>query len=337
MNGDRMRRVKTGDPLKIPANTYNRVLDATEAVEGFGVDNGAIRAKARLGFTEVMVNNASGSALPRFSVVGIDGAGTLAGGAINNEDSGRMMSQPWYLVGVSPSLRYYGGQWAVLKDAAAEGRTARAFWKGLCTVPVWFKPNAAAARWADIPWDTSAGWKGLAAQHSGRARIISKDTSPISGIDLDKLGLADPKLGSVYFCVIDIGEPGLMEILATPTSGSLIDGETDRWELEWSEVIVSGTSYTMPSGLRSHADLGLALNAAEFGNTGSGLQPDGVFVDALPGTYSKREIRQGILLRIRGPYFDGEAGSSGEETPFWISEAVANQYWGACEASSSGV
>lgn len=342
MNGDQMRRVKSGDRLVIPARTYNRVLDATEKVEGYQQGSGTLRSTAGLSATEVVVNNASGSALPRFAVIGIDGAGTLADGAINNEDSGRMLSQPWYLTGVSPTIRHYGGQWAILKDAAADGRTVRAFWKGLCTVPVFFQPNAANARYADLSYDTTLAFETLQAQFSGRARIISKDSSPISETDMAKLGLTAPKAGAFYFCVIDIGDPGPMEILVTPTASALISGETDRWEYEWDEVVMgAGYDYSAPAGLRTSTRLGVMVNPAESGNTTAGLQPDGVDTSALLGTFAKKPLGEGIVLRIHGPYFLGDESSSGDADPYWLSEPVANQYWGECEepasSSSSGV
>ncbi|MFI4854933.1 MAG: hypothetical protein ACIAQF_08160, partial [Phycisphaerales bacterium JB065] len=257
-------------------------------------------------------------------------------GEINNEDSGRMLSQPWYLVGVTPSLRDYGGNWAILKDAAADGRTVRAYWKGLCTVPVWFAPAASDAAYADIPYNTSEGVECLQAQHSGRARIVAKDSSSISGSDLGKLGLTAPSSGAIYLCVIDIGDPRQIEILATPTSATMISGETDRWEYEWKEVVMgSDYNYSTPAGLRSNTTLGVLVNGAEGGNTTAGPQPDGVDTSGLLGTFEKKAIGEGIIVRIHGPYFKGDESSSGDADPYWLSDPVANQYWGGCEEESS--
>ena len=66
-----IRKVQPGEPLKIPAAAYNAFVDAANSTKAAMLRNG--QDAGNLGAGTVLVRNATGADLGRFSIVGIDG------------------------------------------------------------------------------------------------------------------------------------------------------------------------------------------------------------------------------------------------------------------------
>ena len=74
MPADPLRKVKSGDTLRIPAVAYNAFVDAALYTRAMGQTGGAPSvAGFRTTPTEILVKNSSGAAAPQFGVLEIDG------------------------------------------------------------------------------------------------------------------------------------------------------------------------------------------------------------------------------------------------------------------------
>lgn len=73
-NGNPMAKVKAGDKLRVPADAYNAFIDAAIAERARGLDRGGGDLRPLTHRANVVpVKNDTTAALPRFSVLGIDG------------------------------------------------------------------------------------------------------------------------------------------------------------------------------------------------------------------------------------------------------------------------
>lgn len=72
MSGDNFRQVATGDRISIAADTWNRVLRATQWAESFQRNAGAGLVRTPVDFGRAQVKNSSGVDVSRFGVLGID-------------------------------------------------------------------------------------------------------------------------------------------------------------------------------------------------------------------------------------------------------------------------
>ena len=71
--GDTLKKVQSGDPLKIPAATFNTFVDAAQDFLRRQRDIGRTPVADRPPFETVLLKNASGADRGRFDVLGIDG------------------------------------------------------------------------------------------------------------------------------------------------------------------------------------------------------------------------------------------------------------------------
>ena len=116
-----LRRVKPGDPLRIPAETWNRLLDLLESSQFAGRRGGA---PAQLGPT-VPVRNDSGTDVP------VGGVLAVSSSAVDCTESG--WPHGWCLVGTAPG----DDGWqriAVAADAIPAGAIGQAWIDGVCPV-----------------------------------------------------------------------------------------------------------------------------------------------------------------------------------------------------------
>jgi hypothetical protein len=115
----------------------------------------------------------------------------------------------------------------------------------------------------------------------------------------------------------------LHSIYAVVTSSAPISGSTNRWIYDWAQVELATPGSAIKKG-RTSATIGKAYNRAEYGDTESGVQSDGVNRDNLPGTYARKPIGEGRVVKLEGPVFDVNG------TAYWTFYAT-NHYDGDCE------
>jgi len=128
MSGDYLKKVKSRDPLRIPAQTFNTFIDAANDFQQRQRD---IARKAQASIrrnTIIPIKNSTGQDLDRFSVVGIDSPIFTTS---DNIDS--FKNQP-AIVGKVPTLDDHFGKFAVLLEPVKDGQVASGCVAGVCAV-----------------------------------------------------------------------------------------------------------------------------------------------------------------------------------------------------------
>lgn len=115
---DPFQRARRGDPLAIPASTYNAMLDAAEANRAAEIDAGDPLRTLPAGW--VLVRNQSGSAVARFEVLGIDAPTFTPTAAAELLDQRRIV-----LDGVTPAAAHLRS-FVVLQEPLPDGAIGRA-------------------------------------------------------------------------------------------------------------------------------------------------------------------------------------------------------------------
>ncbi len=170
MAGDALKKVASGQVLRIPAQAYNAFVDAAEAVRsralGFGQDALGRDSRNQL----VYVRNDSERDLTQFAVLGVDGV------VITPQENESEFKVHPVLVGVVPQEDAHRGRFAVLAEPLGMGRIGRAYLVGVCPVRVTIPDDAesggAQARFADIADDET---ESLTVSASGAAEILWLD------------------------------------------------------------------------------------------------------------------------------------------------------------------
>lgn len=155
-----LTKVKPGDPLKIPAETFNAFVEAArdfqERQRSAGRDSQRDFRQAGI----VLVRNESGADRDRFEVLGIEGPIIKPG--INLDAFKDRVA----LRGVVPRRRHKG-RFAILLEPAAVGETVRAVVDGVC--PVRVKMVDECDRFADVRQGVTAR---LESAPSGAAYLL---------------------------------------------------------------------------------------------------------------------------------------------------------------------
>ena len=117
-----MTHVKPGDPLRIPAQTYNAMVDAARATRSgaSGLASSGIPGQHLPAADVVLVRNDSGVAQDRFDVLGIDEPIILP--ADNEPEWQRRIA----LSCVTPAVDTHEGRFVVLLEPLADGAIGRA-------------------------------------------------------------------------------------------------------------------------------------------------------------------------------------------------------------------
>ena len=130
-----LQRVRTGDPLRIPAGDWNKVVDATRTffAQQAGVNTRVTATVGSRQTTVIFVKNASDTDQPRFAVLGVDTPivlpGALADGG-NDDEFQRQVA----LSCVLPSDAEHRGRFVVLLEPIAAGAIGRACAAGVTAV-----------------------------------------------------------------------------------------------------------------------------------------------------------------------------------------------------------
>src|SRR5262245_10332354 len=123
--GDDFRRVQSGDPLRIPAAVYNRLLDSLEGAgpsQGAGTPGVAARSP-----TVVKVRTSSGADRAQFEVLG------LAGPLVTPASRLASFREQVTFDGVLPAAGH-AGKFAVLLEPVPQGGIGRAVVAGVVQV-----------------------------------------------------------------------------------------------------------------------------------------------------------------------------------------------------------
>lgn len=155
-----MQKVKRGDPLVIPAATFNTFVDAARDFQDRqrSARRDAVREQRDTGI--VLVRNESGADRERFDVLGIEGPIIER---VDNEDE---FKQRVALKGVVPSSPH-PGKFAILLEPAKDQAIVRACVDGVCVVRVRMVDEAHTS--ADVAIGVASR---LESGDSGTARLL---------------------------------------------------------------------------------------------------------------------------------------------------------------------
>ncbi|MCG3177995.1 MAG: hypothetical protein BIFFINMI_00318 [Phycisphaerae bacterium] len=160
-----LAKVKPGDPLRIPAATFNAFVDAAEDLRRRQHDQFTSMQPVGSQTVIVPIKNNSGGDLGRFAVLGIDSPVFTPA---DNEDG---FKNRIALVGVTPVAPTHLGRFAILLEPVANGRIGQAAVAGVCVAKV--EVQAEDDGFADISDGSTAS---LASGPSGAATILWKET-----------------------------------------------------------------------------------------------------------------------------------------------------------------
>ena len=127
--GDTLKKVQPGDPLRIPAATFNTILDAAR---DFQQRQRSVSHAARPQIRQpgvVLVRNDSGADLDRFAVVGLDDV------LIDPADNLAEFQNHIAFSAVVPTVDH-AGRWAILQEPLADGAIGQAVAAGVTPVQV---------------------------------------------------------------------------------------------------------------------------------------------------------------------------------------------------------
>jgi len=146
MARNEFQHVRSGEPLQIPAATYNAMLDAAQANRNRRLH----LAPHGAGFDSlfVYVVNTTGSTLERFSVLGLDGPSETPSQQNLHHFCNRIIFK-----GVKPAKKHRG-KFAVLQQDAANNMVVRACIHGVTIAKV---KGGSEAKYCDVK-ENETGW-----------------------------------------------------------------------------------------------------------------------------------------------------------------------------------
>ena len=187
--GDTLKKVKSGDPLVIPAQTFNTFIDAARDFRRRQLHQGQRPQPATRHTGLVLVKNASGSDRNRFDILGIDAP------IFTPSESVESFKNAVALSGVTPSEASHSGSFVILLEPVGSGEIGLACAQGVCPVKVNVTDT-------DHPYaDVSDGEaSSLTSGTSGAAFILWKETGTGEKWAVVRLGV--PAGASAIVCKV---------------------------------------------------------------------------------------------------------------------------------------
>jgi len=158
---DPLKKVKPGDPLAIPAATFNTFVDAAQDYLRRQRDQSRQSKPAGGQAGMVLIRNDSGADCPRFGVLGIDDV------VIDPADDEDAFAGRVVLAGVTPDVDDHTGRFVVTAEPIAAGEIGRAYADGV--FPANVNVFDTTHKYADVA-DGQIGY--LASGTSGAIRIL---------------------------------------------------------------------------------------------------------------------------------------------------------------------
>jgi hypothetical protein len=169
--GDYLQKVLPGQAMRMPAETYNRLMDMLRAWMGDSLGGGAGSAFGRRDLVTIRIENASGYDLEQYDILGLTQADQGAGGVwpkpADNLDA---FCEGAVFTGHVPDLTKHEGRFAVVLEPVANGQMCRAAIAGV--VPVYVSVQDEADQWADI---NDGEYETLLSGKSGAAQLLFKE------------------------------------------------------------------------------------------------------------------------------------------------------------------
>ena len=174
-----LKKVQSGDKLKIPASTYNAFIDAAQAVKD---NNNFLSATNKNSDSrKVIVQNNSGGNLDKFEILGISAP------YVTPTDNETDFQNRITIVGITPDIDDHKGKFIVLQEPIPNGKIGRGIISGETIVKV--NVSDEDHKFAKIE-DGESGY--LASGTSGSARILWKESGTGTVWAYVRLGDSEP-------------------------------------------------------------------------------------------------------------------------------------------------
>ena len=165
-DGDNMKKVRSGDPLVVPAQAYNAFIDAAKDYRQRTAHVGQTATPGYRSAGIVLVKNESGEDRDRFDVLGL-------GDPIFLPDSGATAEQSFKNAvafrGDTPDETLHKGKFVILGEPLAAGAIGRAYAAGVCPMKIDVPDEDHEWRYAEIADGVTANLK---ASMQGSAGIL---------------------------------------------------------------------------------------------------------------------------------------------------------------------
>jgi hypothetical protein len=156
-----LKKVQSGDKLKIPASTYNAFIDAAQAVKD---NNNFLSATNKNSDSrKVIVQNNSGGNLDKFEILGISAP------YVTPTDNETDFQNRITIVGITPDIDDHKGKFIVLQEPIPNGKIGRGILAGETIVKINVIDED--HNYAEVT-DSQSGY--LTSTDSGSARILWK-------------------------------------------------------------------------------------------------------------------------------------------------------------------
>lgn len=289
-----LKKVVDGDPLKIPASTYNAFIDAAESNRrrALDVQRGAATAEVKPG--QVLVLNDSGNDCDRFGVLAVTGPILTP-----TENSATFQSR----VIVRGDVPGPGdaGRFVVLSEPIEAGKIGRAYIDGVCPAKV--RMDDEGHDFADVG---DGVYDKLVSGSNGAARLLWIE--PVGDRSDPSIAWAIAKLGNeasgAWFWALITG---------------FVSIGPNRWGYAFSALSIDPAKAVAinPDGPAETTSGNYAINMTEAKNTGTGVEGHSVNVDGAdyPGGFEVQPV---------GGRQSYDSGDPGYNT---IGTQVAVQMW----------
>ena len=190
---DAMRKVRSGEPLAIPAQAYNAFIDAATDFRNRTASTGRHATPSTRQADIVLVRNDSGAPQDQFAVLGIDTP------VIDPADNESEFTSRVVLSCVTPAVDTHEGRFVILAEPLAGGMMGRAYIAGVC--PVQVNVSDEAHTFATI---IDADATQLASATSGSAQILWKESGTGTKWAIVRIGNAQAAAGLVQLRVKEV-------------------------------------------------------------------------------------------------------------------------------------
>lgn len=192
--GDSLRKVRRGDPLEIPAETFNTFVDAARDFQNRTQNRQSTNTQELRQTGTLLVKNGSGQDRQRFEVLAIDRPIFLP------SDNLWSFQDQVAVIGVVPDEDKHVGRFVVLLEPLRDGMIGRAVVSGV--TPVRLNVLDEAHEWADIE---DGETDSLKTDTAGSAFILWKEPAGSGGYGGGGYGYGYGYYGGLRWALVRIG------------------------------------------------------------------------------------------------------------------------------------
>ena len=220
-----LRKVASGDPLRIPASAWNAMVDAAEAHRSGLLGRGEGSRPGLADARSVPIRNETGLDIPRFGIIGI-------AEPIFAPDAGAEVAPEGLLqLAFRGTLPTSPGRFAIAAGPIAAGDTGRGVVAGVTVARVYVLDES--HRCADVP--------AIEASDSSSGPGVDPSTLVLHSCDGGAASIlwSEPGLG-LRWAIVDVRPAQRDRIRAILGKAHAVQGDRFRWLYEWKEAVLDG-------------------------------------------------------------------------------------------------